>query len=114
MNSSKKKINVDEMRARSDVCERFYDLLTAVRTAAASGKSGNIQIPVTGSLFYIESIDEKGNIYHHFEPETGEEDTMSSELEELVIEKLRKENLRYVGTQKVARIRYSLDAGFGS
>lgn len=110
----KEKPKVNAIRAHSYVCERFYDLLVSARISSAFGKSGNIQVPVAGSLFYVESVDEKGDIYHHFEPETGEEDTMSSELEKLVIEKLRKENLRYLGAQKVASIRYSLDAGFGS
>ncbi len=57
---------------------------------------------------------EKDRLYHRLEPETGEEDTMSGELEKLVIEKLRKENLRYVGAQKVAHNQYRFDAGFGS
>jgi len=105
---------MDEIRTHSYVCERFYDFLVSVRIASASGKSGNIRVPVTGSLFYVESVDDKGNIYHHFEPETGEEDTMSSDLEKMVVEKLRKENLRYLGAQKVASITYSLDAGFKS
>jgi len=105
---------MDNIRICSRICERFYDLLVSVRISSAFGKPGNVQVPVTGSLFYVESVDEKGNIYHHLEPETGEEDTMSGDLEKLVIEKLRKENLRYLGAQKVASIRYSLDVGFGS
>jgi len=112
MNPSKEKTKKDEMRARSHVCELFYDFLASARIASAFSKSGNIRVPMIGSLFYIEFVDREGNIYHHFESETGSGSTMSSELEKLVIEKLRKENLRYMGAKKVTSITYSFDAGF--
>lgn len=102
---------MNEIHNRSSVCEKFYDFLTSVRIASAFGKSGNIRVPIRGSLIYVEAIDSKGNIYHLIEAETGGESTMSSELEALVIKKLNKEKLRYLGAQKIADINYSLYVG---
>lgn len=102
---------MNEIHNRSSVCEKFYDFLTSVRIASAFGKSGNIRVPIKGSLFYVEAIDSNGKIYHLIEAETGGESTMSSELEALVIKKLNKEKLRYLSAQKIADINYSLDVG---